>query len=295
MNESKMQRRKDFLKTMLATTCTIGAVTLGFQGLSQAALAAELRKTETVATDYSINSNVVGFTKQTQVPKSAGKPSYTLVDSDLEYYRDKKPTSLDISRETAAEIGVQGLRNVFGVDMNGKEIEMSYDPAENGYRAKWNGTWWVNGKKKSESDSAVSYYFCVDALSGKLNSLIHDRVLKEGTAGGFNKGLEKNSGEFEALAKQKAVELGLLESPVKTVTYEGQGMANNDPDIFFNLTGENGERAQIRFSRFDKALLGVTYDIGMKEMDVAIKNSEDFAKRAEEYFKQNPNATSYEE
>lgn len=86
-----------------------------------------------------------------------------------------------------------------------------------------------------------------------------------------------------------------MNGAVSKVEYQGQGMANNAPDIFFNLTGEGGDRAQLRFSRHDKALLGITFDAGMKEMDVSEQQAEDFAKRAEAYFEQNPGAESYSE
>ena len=82
------------------------------------------------------------------LPDGYVKPDYQLADNDLEYYRDKKPTSADLSREAAAELGVQGLYRVFGLDMNGKTIEMAYNPAQNGHRATWEGNWWPDGKKK---------------------------------------------------------------------------------------------------------------------------------------------------
>lgn len=59
--------------------------------------------------------------------------------------------------------------------------------------------------------------------------------------------------------------------------------------------GKMGDRAQLRFSRHDKELLAVTFNAGMKDMDVAEQEAEDFAKRAEEYLRQHPDAQTYEE
>ena len=88
--------------------------------------------------------------------------------------------------------------------------------------------------------------------------------------------------------KRRGSTAGSHKGAVKTAKYEGQGFANNDPDISFSLTGENGDRAQLRFSRHDKELLAVTFNAGMKDMDVAEQEAEDFAKRAEEYLRQHP-------
>ena len=44
-----------------------------------------------------------------------------------------------------------------------------------------------------------------------------------------------------------------------------------------------------------KELLAVTFNAGMKDMDVAEQEAEDFAKRAEEYLRQHPDAQTYEE
>lgn len=104
-------------------------------------------KTETIFTRYSTGSKTTNTAPENALPDGYVKPDYQLADNDLEYYRDKKPTSADLSREAAAELGVQGLYRVFGLDMNGKTIEMAYNPAQNGHRATWEGNWWPDGKK----------------------------------------------------------------------------------------------------------------------------------------------------
>lgn len=289
------QRKMDFVKSLVAAVCIIGAGTLAFQGAANAALGVESGREETVATSYSKDLAVMGKMQDNALPEGYVKPEYQLVDNDLEYYRDKKPTSADITREQAAELGVQGLYRVFGLDMNGKVIEMTYDPAQDGHRATWSGSWWPEGPKSSAEANVPCYYFTVDAVSGELHNVIHDRVLSGNANTRFDSGLNQNSGDYESLAKEMAAKLGAIKGNVQKVEYEGQGVVNNDPDIFFNLTGESGDRVQLRFSRHDKEFLGVIFDAGMKEMDVSEQAAEEFAKRAEEYFKQHPEAESYEE
>lgn len=292
MNRKK-QMGQGNAKALLAAALTIGAATSAFWGLTQVALAAQVGKPQTVQTSYP-SGQAAGEQKKSQ-SVSNEKPTYRLVDNDLEYYRDKKPTSLDISREEAAERGVQGLYKVFGLDMDGKEIELAYNPAQGGHRATWEGNWWPDGRKSGPEAYVQSYGFSVDAVSGELHAVSHSRVLSQETNTGFDAGLSRSSGEYGGLARELAVKLGAVQGKVKTVDYAGQGTSNNDPDIFFNITGEGGERAQLRFSRFDQELLGVTFDPGMKEMDVSIRDAEEFAKRAEAYFKLNPDAATYEE
>lgn len=289
------QRKAGFVKPLMTTVCIIGMATLSFQGLTQVVMAMETQKTETIFTRYSTGSKTINTAPENALPDGYVKPDYQLTDNDLEYYRDKKPTSADLSREAAAELGVQGLYRVFGLDMNGKTIEMAYNPAQNGHRATWEGNWWPDGKKSSSEAYVQAYYFSLDAVTGELYSVIHDRVLGGNANTGFDAALNQNAGEYEALAREKAVQLGAIKGAVKTAKYEGQGFTNNDPDISFSLTGENGDRAQLRFSRHDKELLAVTFNAGMKDMDVAEQEAEDFAKRAEEYLRQHPDAQTYEE
>lgn len=289
------RRKTDFVKNLMAAVCIIGAGTLVFQGAAHVALGMESGRKEAVPTSYSTDFTVMGKMEDSTVPQGYEKPDYQLVDNALEYYRDKKPTSADLTREQAAELGVQGLYRVFGLDMNGAVFEMAYDPAQDGHRATWTGTWRPDGPKSSNEAFVQCYSFIVDAVSGELHDLLHDRVLSGSSNTGFDSSLNQNTGDYESLAKVMAIKLGAIKGAVSKVEYQGQGMANNDPDIFFNLTGEGGDRAHLRFSRHDKALLGVTFDAGMKEMDVSEQQAEDFAKRAEAYFEQNPGAESYSE
>lgn len=289
------QRKSNFVKNLAAAVCIIGVGSLAFQGIAQVALGMESGKKETVSTSYSTNVAVMGNMKDQALPEGYVKPEYQLVDSNLEYYRDKKPTSADITREEAAELGVQAFYSIFGLDMNGKTIEMTYDPAQGERRATWSGFWWPDGLKSSPEADVRCYYFCLDAVTGELKCVLNGRVLDESTDIGFDSGLEQNSEDYESLAKEMAVNLGAIKGSVNKVEYAGQGKSGNDPFIMFDLTGEGGDRARLRFSRYDKEMIGVTFDAGMKDFEIADKEAEEAAKRAAEYFEQHPEAEFYEE
>lgn len=289
------QRKTDFVKNLIAAVCIIGVGSMAFQGAAHVALGMESGRKETVATSYSANFVAMGNMQGRALPEGYVKPEYQLVDNDLEYYKNIKPTSADLTREQAAELGVPELYRIFGVDLNGKVIEMTYDPAQNGHRATWSGAWRPDGPKSSPEADVQSYYFRLDAVTGELNAVFHDRVLNGSANTGFDSGLEQNSGDYESLAKEMAVKFGAIKGSINKVEYSGQGRSGNDPTISFNLTGEGGDRAQLVFSRHDKELLGIVYDAGMKDMDISEQEALEFEKRAAEYLKQHPDAETYEE
>lgn len=290
---NKQNRKKQgHGKNVLTAAVTVGAMTMAFLGLTQAALAAEMGGAETVSTSY---AGAQAAARQTAFTGEEQAAPYTLVDNSLEYYRDKKPAAGHLSREEAATVGAKGLQAAFGVDLDGAVIEMAYNPAHDGYRANWEGIWWPDGEKESGALYVHSYSFTVDALSGALCTVGHGRVLEGALDAGFDAGLQQNAAAYETAAKEWAEKLEVVPSGVLAVDYAGQGATNNDPDISFLVTGLNGERARVMLSRYDKALLGVTYEAGMQDLDAAEQNAQEFAARAQAYFEAHPEAAAYEE
>lgn len=251
-------------KNLLVAVLMIGAVAGASYGITAHAAAAKNAEIVMLPTTYHTAASLAAQ----DMPSGADgyvKPDYTLVDNGLEYYRDKKPTANDISREQAAEIGVISLVAVFGVDLNGKEIVMSYIPAENGLRAYWQGE---NGEAEPEY-----YYFKVDAITGELHvvSLTRELAGEKGLPD-VDMELHESGGEgYDALASEAAVEYGAIQSAVKTVEYDGQGAKNNDPNISFIVTGDGGERAIVSLSLHDKKLVSITFEAGVKEMEAGKK------------------------
>jgi len=267
------KKRKIFMKTILAATVIISSSTVLFQGLTQVAAAKEIEKKDIVMTSYdTISYQTAGESQsaRARVPEGYVKANYTLTDNDLPYYRDKKPTDKDITRETAAEIGAQALWTVFDIDLEGKVLEMAYNPATADNRAIWEGCWWIDGKGKSTQN----YFFSVDAVTGELHTVQYARTLKENASVGFDTTLAQNPQEYEMLARNVAEQYDVVPGAVKLAEYANQGTSSNDPTIDIRVTGENGEQAQISFSRYDKALLGIAYDSWCKEADVSAQNIE---------------------
>lgn len=240
--------------TVFAAAMLIGASTMVFQGLTRTAVAAEYNKTNTVPTNYVGSANQSsGTTTQSSVPEGYKKANYTVKDIDLAYYKNQKPTGKDMSREDAAEIGAQALWSVYGLNLEGQVIEMGYQPATDRLpRSNWYADVLMNGKR--------SYCFEVDSVTGELFSIGRNRTLDKNVSVAYDAALARNPQEYAALAKKTAEEFNVVHSPVASVDYNCQGYSNNDPDITFDIKGENGELASMTFSRYDKALLGIGYN-----------------------------------
>lgn len=262
-NGSKGKRVKS---TVFAAALLIGASTMVFQGMTQTAMAAECNKTNTIPTTYASYAKQ-SSSVQSIIPKGYKKANYTVKDSDLEYYKAQKPTSNDMLKKEAAEIGAQALWSVYRVNLEGQIVEMGYQPATNGLpRSRWHGDVLINGK--------LGYDFDVDSVTGELFSVTRNRTLDKNVSVAYDAALAKNPQEYAALAKATAEKLNVVHGTVASVEYNCQGYGNNDPDITFNIKGKNGEVASMTFSRYDKGLLGISYNAEYKYTQEYLKRLE---------------------
>lgn len=244
---------KHVKKSVLAASMIIGASTMMFQGFTQVAAAAEYNKTNTVPTSYVSYMDQSSSTAKNSLPEGYKKANYTVRDIDLEYYRNQTPTSKDMAKKDATEIGAQALWSVYGLSLEGQVIEMGYHPATTDLpRSSWHGNVLIDGK--------LDYGFDVDSVTGELFGVTHSRTLHKNVSVAYDAALAKNPQEYAALAKKTAEKLNVVHGTVASVEYNCQGYGNNDPDITFNIKGENGEVASMTFSRYDKALLAVSYN-----------------------------------
>lgn len=248
---------KHFKKTVLATALLIGASTMVFQGLTQTVAAAEYNKTNTVPTNYVSYMDQSYSTAKNSLPEGYKKANYTVRDIGLDYYRNQTPTSKDMAKKDAAEIGAQALWSVYGLNLEGQVVEMGYQPATNDLpRSRWYADVLINGER--------SYSFEVDSVTGDLFAVTHSRTLDKKVSVAYDAALAKNPQEYAALAKKTAEKLDVVHGTVTSAEYNCQGYGNNDPDITFVIKGENGELASMTFSRYDKALLGISYNAEYK-------------------------------
>lgn len=275
--------KKSVKKTILTATVAIGASTLLSMGILQAATAAEFKKTNTIPTSYASYVEDVSQTEQSSLPEGYKPANYTIGAIDLEYYRNQTPTSKDMGKEDAVEIGAQALWGVFDVNLEGQVIEIGYQQATDGQpRSSWYADVVINGERK--------FYFSVDSITGELFSIGHaDRTLEANVSVAFDAALDKNPQEFVTLAKELAENYNVVHGAIKSVEYNGQGYSVNDPTISIDITGENGEIALMSFSRYDKELLGIVYSASYKPaLDYHEKQLKKLQKKVKELEKSAP-------
>ncbi|RXE60393.1 hypothetical protein [Acetivibrio mesophilus] len=246
---------KHVKKPVLAAAMIIGASTMMFQGFTQVAASAEFNKTNTIPTSYVSYMDQSSGTAKNSLPEGYKEANYTIRNIDLEYYRNQTPTSKDMAKKDAAEIGAQALWSVYSLSLEGQVVEMGYQPATDDIpRSRWYADVLVDGER--------SYSFEVDSVTGDLFAVTYSRTLDKNVSVAYDAELAKNPQEYAALAKETAEKLNVVHGAVASVEYNCQGYRNNDPDITFNIKGENGEVASMTFSRYDKALLAVSYNAG---------------------------------
>lgn len=255
--KTKKSESKYVKKSVLAAAMIIGASTMTFQGLTHIAAAAEYNKTNTVKTSYVSYMDKSSGVAKNSLPEGYKKANYTVKDINLEYYRKQTPTSKDMGKKDAAEIGAQALWSVYGLNLEGQVIEMGYQPANDRIpRSSWYADVLINGK--------LSYCFEIDSVTGELFSMCYGRTLNKNVSVAYDAALANNPKEYEKLAKETAEKLNVVHGTVAAAEYNGQGYSEDDPSISFNIKGENGEVALMTFSRYDKALLGVSYNAQYK-------------------------------
>lgn len=244
------ENKKESGKTILEAFAVITAVTLLFSVLTESVLAKEIKKVEVIPTSYNVTPI---STKENSVPDGYTKANYTVVADPLV---NNKPTSKDMTMEEAAEIGAQRLWEIWGIDLDGATIYMSYEPVrEDSPRATWSGDVRF-GPRTPETDG---YYVTVDAVTGESFIASMGRTISENVPLGLDVALDKNPEEYEKLAWDLAEKLNFVDGKVASSEYNSQGYSGNDPDITIYVTGVNGGTAVLTFSRYDKEFTGLIY------------------------------------
>lgn len=289
MRERAMSK-KDYGKLIAGTLGAIAISTMLFSALTESVMAAELTKNESIPTSYSVKATSTG--KDT-LPEGYKKANYTVKQDDLESVRNNKPTEKDLTMDQAAEAGAQLLFKMYGVDLQNATIYMAYNPAtENLPRANWTGD--VRFGKRVSPDGTPGtngYFFTIDALTGEAFMASTSRTLDVDVSLGLDAKLAADPSEYLNLAKELAVKLDIVHGEVASAEYNCQGYSINDPSITIDLTGKNGEVAQMSFSRYDKKLTGVGFDTYEKLTRAA---TEKMLRQMEENMKNLPKDTTGE-
>lgn len=279
--KTNKQEGKNLKKTVMAATLIIGASTMMFQGLTQVAVAAVYNKTDTIPTSY------VACAKgafQVILPEGYTKANYKVGTIDLEYYKNNVPTEKDLTKEDAAELAAQYIWQVYGVDLEGQTIEMGYDTnTEVNPHPKWDADVFMKGQGYHEGYRVKLYEVIIDSVTGELFSIGMDRTLEAKVNANPESSIdESESGEFAVKAKELAKKYDIVHSDIESINCTGQGASfptneigtYGDPTIDYEIHGANGEVAFLSLSRYDKRLLGITFNgqakydlLWIKELD----------------------------
>lgn len=272
-------KQKNILKLTAATAAIIGAGTILFYSVSEVALAANERKVETVAITYQVSGSsetvlpVQGEKEETEEEKREAnreekvKANYTV---SLDSLNTGTPADTDLTMEEVAETGAQYLRNLFGLDLDGAYVYMSYFPGTQTFpRPFWSGDVLFQKEQKPES---TRWTYMIDAVTGELFDICYGRQIAVSVPLGYDAALEKDHSLYAELAKKKVEECRLTDSPVDRVEYNCQGYSGNDPTITVDVIAENGEIVNLTFSRYDQVFLGLITDTSRRVSESALEH-----------------------
>lgn len=257
---------KNILKLTAATFAIIGAGTIFFNMATEAVMAAEVGKVETVPTSYQVSDSVApSLPAPEQKEVGGGEVNYHLKMDSL---NTGTPTDVDMTIEEAAEAGAGYLRSIYGLDLEGAYVYMMYYPGTETFpRAFWSGDVLFEEAQKPES---TRWTYMIDAVTGELFNLSYGRQLDANPSLGYDAALEKDYGVYAELARKKTEECGLIDGPVDRVEYNCQGYGGNDPDITVDVIGKRGEIVSMTFSRYDQTFLGLITDTSRRISESAL-------------------------
>ena len=266
-------KQKDILKLTAATFAIIGAGTILFNSAAEVTLAANNGKVEKVPTSYqvadSLETTLPKVTEDGRDKESGGvKVNYML---SMDSLNTGTPTDTDLTMEEAAEAGRQYLGNIFGLDLEGAYVYMSYNPGTETFpRAFWSGDVLFQKEQKPES---TRWTYMIDAVTGELFNICYARQLDVKVSLGYDKALEKDYSIYAQLAKKKVKKCKLIDSPIERVEYNCQGYSGNNPTIAVDVIGKNGEIVNMDFSRYDQTFLGLITDTSRRISESAFDSA----------------------
>ena len=281
-------KQKNILKLTAAAAAIIGAGTISFYAASEVTLAANEGKVETVATTYRVpDSSETALPvreekkekeeeqkaekqdekKKAEKQEGKGTVNYTL---SLDSLNTGTPADTDLTMEEAAEIGAGYLKEIFGLDLDGAYVYMSYYPGTETFpRPFWSADVLFEKEQKPES---TRWDYMVDAVTGELFNISHGRQLGVNVPLGMDAALEKDYSQYAELAKKKVTECKLIDGSVNRVEYNCQGYQCNDPTVTVDVIGENGEIVNMTFSKHDQTFLGLITDTSRKITESALEH-----------------------
>ncbi len=259
-------RRKNMLKMTAAACALIGATTILFSLAAEAAAQAKSGRLEAVSTNYQVPDSRTASLTETK--GTEGRKEEVNYQVSMDSLNTGTPGDVDLTMEEAAKKGTDYLKNIYGLDLKGAYVYMMYNPGTITFpRAFWSGDVLF---EKNQTPESTRWTFMVDAVTGELFDICHSRHLNANPSLDYDASLEKNYGVYAELAKKKAEECKLLDSPVDRVEYGSQGYGGNDPDITMEVIDEKGKILTMTFSRYDQTFLGLFTDASRRITESAM-------------------------
>lgn len=260
-------KQKNIFKLTAATFAIIGAGTLLFHSAAEMTLAANNGRVEEVPTSYQVSDSLETALPKSETKEEGGvKVNYSV---SMDSLNTGTPTDTDLTMEEAAEAGNQYLKNIYGLDLEGAYVYMSYcSGTETFPRAFWAGDVLFQKERNPES---TRWTYLLDAVTGELFDICYGRQLDVSVPLGYDAALEKDYHQYAELAQKKVEECKLMNSPVDKVVYNCQGYSGNDPTITVDVIGEDGTMVNMSFSRYDQVFLGLYTDTSRKISESALE------------------------
>ncbi len=265
----KENSNRSYLK-VAAAALLVSSIGAGVFGVAASAGAEkQLDSVEKIPTSYQVPAVFSGPEVPTaaEVEETGTALQYQVVESSL---NTGTPTETDLSMEEAAALGMKYLEDIMGFDKEGANVYMSYDSGTVTFpRAFWDGDVRFGEEVKTDDDT---WHFFIDAVTGELFMLSCSETLDVDVQLGYDSSLENNYGVYAEAAKEIAERCDLVGGPVADVKYGSQGYGSNNPDITMEVYGENGQIANLTFSRYNQRFLGLITDTSRVITDRAMED-----------------------
>ena len=208
---------------------------------------------------------------------TGSKANYQVSMSSL---KTEEPTSIDLTMEQAAALGIKYLEDIMDFDAEGVNVYMSYSSGTITFpRAFWSGDVRFGKEVKTDDDT---WSFFVDAVTGELFMIGCTETLDVDVPLGYDSSLETNYGIYAEAAKELAERCNLVDGPVADVKYSCQGYSSNNPDITVKVEGSSGRWVTMVFSRYNQRFLGLSTDTSDEITEKAMGDFMDNAVNSED-------------
>lgn len=261
--KQKNGKKRNFMAVAVAVLAVSGIGAGVFSMMAESTVQAGFGEIEKVPTSY----HVPAAASVPEIPEEVTEVNYHVSMSEM---NKEEPTAIDLSMEEAAALGVKYLEEIMDFDAEGADVYMIYNSGTITFpRAFWSGDVRFGEQVLTDDDT---WSFFIDAVTGELFNIGCTETLDVDVPLGYDTSLETNYGIYAEAAREVAERCNLMNGPVVSVEYGGQGYGSNNPDISVEVNGENGKKAIVTFSRYNQRLLGIITNTSREVTDKALED-----------------------